>query len=107
MLICIYCSPCCQVSSDSAKLAHRQLDTVPEHAQLEKLERLEQEYLRLTRTQNIAEVHMKTEYHAKLKNDIRTFTDLTCKKISVFNYSLCFQYNNNDRVCLNMSDEDS
>ncbi|XP_047191523.1 centrosomal protein of 57 kDa isoform X2 [Scophthalmus maximus] len=48
-----------QVSSDTAKLAHRQPDTVPEHAQLEKLERLEQEYLRLTRTQNIAEMKIR------------------------------------------------
>lgn len=42
---------------ETAKSADHQCDTVSEHAQLEKLERLEQEYLRLTRTQNNAEVN--------------------------------------------------
>lgn len=46
---------------ETAKSADQQSDTVSEHAQLEKLERLEQEYLRLTRTQNNAEVHAKTQ----------------------------------------------
>lgn len=41
---------------DTAMVADRQSDTVSEQAHLEKLERLEQEYLRLTRTQNNAEV---------------------------------------------------
>lgn len=41
---------------ETAKSADHQCDTVSEHAQLEKLERLEQEYLRLTHTQNNAEV---------------------------------------------------
>ncbi|XP_051253073.1 centrosomal protein of 57 kDa isoform X2 [Dicentrarchus labrax] len=45
-----------QVSMETAKSADQQSDTVSERAQLEKLERLEQEYLRLTRTQNNAEV---------------------------------------------------
>ncbi|XP_035536671.1 centrosomal protein of 57 kDa isoform X2 [Morone saxatilis] len=48
-----------QVSKETAKSADHQSDTVSEHAQLEKLERLEQEYLRLTRTQNNAEVKIR------------------------------------------------
>lgn len=46
---------------ETAKSADQQSDTVTEHAQLEKLERLEQEYLRLTRTQSNAEVHSKMQ----------------------------------------------
>lgn len=46
---------------ETAKSADRQSDTVSEHAQLEKLERLEQEYLRLTRTQTNAEVQTKKQ----------------------------------------------
>lgn len=45
---------------ETSKSADKQSDTASQHAQLEKLERLEQEYLRLTRTQNNAEVHTKT-----------------------------------------------
>ncbi|XP_073344376.1 centrosomal protein of 57 kDa isoform X2 [Pagrus major] len=48
-----------QVSMETAKSADQQCDTVSEHAQLEKLERLEQEYLRLTRTQNNAEMKIR------------------------------------------------
>ncbi|XP_036926969.1 centrosomal protein of 57 kDa isoform X1 [Acanthopagrus latus] len=48
-----------QVSMETAKSANHQCDTVSEHAQLEKLERLEQEYLRLTRTQNNAEMKIR------------------------------------------------
>lgn len=45
-----------QVSKETTKSAEQQPGTVSEHAQLEKLERLEQEYLKLIRTQNNAEV---------------------------------------------------
>ncbi|XP_030261655.1 centrosomal protein of 57 kDa isoform X2 [Sparus aurata] len=48
-----------QVSMETAKSADHQCDTVSEHAQSEKLERLEQEYLRLTRTQNNAEMKIR------------------------------------------------
>ncbi|XP_070826301.1 centrosomal protein of 57 kDa [Chaetodon trifascialis] len=48
-----------QVSMETAKSADQQSDTVSEHAQLEKLERLEQEYRRLTRTQNTAEMKIR------------------------------------------------
>ena len=41
---------------DTTKLADRQPGKVFEGAHVEKLERLEQDYLRLTRTQNNAEV---------------------------------------------------
>ncbi|XP_039986274.1 centrosomal protein of 57 kDa isoform X2 [Xiphias gladius] len=57
-----------QVSTDTAKLADRQTDRVSEHAQLEKLERLEQEYLRLTRTQNNAEMKI-CELERKLQEE--------------------------------------
>ncbi|XP_029373809.1 centrosomal protein of 57 kDa isoform X2 [Echeneis naucrates] len=57
-----------QVSMDTAKLAHQQLETVSEHAQLEKLERLEQEYLRLTHTQNNAELKIR-ELEMKLQEE--------------------------------------
>lgn len=42
---------------EKAKFAGGQSDVVSEHVQLEKLDRLEQEYLRLTHTQNNAEVN--------------------------------------------------
>ncbi|XP_062242705.1 centrosomal protein of 57 kDa isoform X2 [Platichthys flesus] len=45
-----------QVSMDRAKLADRQPGKVFEGAHVEKLERLEQDYLQLTRTQNNAEM---------------------------------------------------
>ncbi|KAM9359828.1 centrosomal protein of 57 kDa [Symphorus nematophorus] len=48
-----------QVSLETAKSADQPPDTVSEHAQLEKLERLEQEYLRLTRLQNNAEMKIR------------------------------------------------
>ncbi|XP_034556760.1 centrosomal protein of 57 kDa isoform X2 [Notolabrus celidotus] len=48
-----------QVSMETAKSADKLSDPVSEHAQLEKLERLEQEYLRLTRTQNSAEMKIR------------------------------------------------
>ncbi|TKS81022.1 Centrosomal protein of 57 kDa [Collichthys lucidus] len=48
-----------QVTMETDKSADQQCDTVSEHAQLEKLERLEQEYLRLTRTQNNAEMKIR------------------------------------------------
>ncbi|XP_071351850.1 centrosomal protein of 57 kDa [Trachinotus anak] len=57
-----------QVSIGTAKSADQQPDTVSEHAQLEKLERLEQEYLRLTRTQNNAEMKIR-ELEMKLQEE--------------------------------------
>ncbi|XP_070685806.1 centrosomal protein of 57 kDa [Pempheris klunzingeri] len=48
-----------QVSLETAKSAEHQPDAVSEHAHLEKLERLEQEYLRLMRTQNNAEMKIR------------------------------------------------
>lgn len=42
---------------ETSRSADKQSDTESQRVQLEKLERLEQEYLRLTRTQNNAEVH--------------------------------------------------
>ncbi|XP_056230176.1 centrosomal protein of 57 kDa isoform X1 [Seriola aureovittata] len=57
-----------QVSMDTAKLPDRQPGTVTEHAQLEKLERLEQEYLRITRTQNNAEMKIH-ELEIKLQEE--------------------------------------
>ncbi|XP_018549482.1 centrosomal protein of 57 kDa isoform X5 [Lates calcarifer] len=57
-----------QVSMDADKLADRQPDAVSEHVQLEKLERLEQEYLRLTRTQNNAEMKIR-ELEMKLQEE--------------------------------------
>ncbi|XP_008285229.1 centrosomal protein of 57 kDa [Stegastes partitus] len=50
------------------KSADPHADTVSEHAQLEKLERLEQEYLRLTRTQNSAEMKIH-ELEMKLQEE--------------------------------------
>ncbi|XP_029026644.1 centrosomal protein of 57 kDa [Betta splendens] len=58
----------CQVSRETAKSAHQQQGTVSEHAQLEKLERLEQEYLRLTRTQNNTEIKI-NELELKLQEE--------------------------------------
>ncbi|XP_028428554.1 centrosomal protein of 57 kDa isoform X2 [Perca flavescens] len=57
-----------QVAMETAKSADQQSDTVSEHAQLEKLERLEQEYLRLTRTQNNAEMKLR-ELEMKLQEE--------------------------------------
>ncbi|XP_078102321.1 centrosomal protein of 57 kDa isoform X1 [Sander vitreus] len=57
-----------QVAMETAKSADQQSDTVSEHAQLEKLERLEQEYLRLTRTQNNAEMKLQ-ELEMKLQEE--------------------------------------
>ncbi|XP_044060090.1 centrosomal protein of 57 kDa [Siniperca chuatsi] len=57
-----------QVSMETAKSADQQSDTVSEHAQLEKLERLEQECLRLTRTQNNAEMKI-LELDMKLQEE--------------------------------------
>ncbi|XP_070762543.1 centrosomal protein of 57 kDa [Enoplosus armatus] len=57
-----------QVSMETAKSDDQQSDTVSEHAQLEKLERLEQEYLRLTRTQNNAEMKIR-ELDMKLQEE--------------------------------------
>ncbi|XP_026189539.1 centrosomal protein of 57 kDa [Mastacembelus armatus] len=55
-----------QVSMETARSAEQQPDTVSEHVQLKKLERLEQEYLRLTRTQNNAEIKIR-ELEMKLQ----------------------------------------
>ncbi|XP_022051816.1 centrosomal protein of 57 kDa [Acanthochromis polyacanthus] len=55
-----------QASMDQS--ADRQPDTVSEHAQLDKLERLEQEYLRLTRTQTNAEMKIH-ELEMKLQEE--------------------------------------
>ncbi|XP_026219075.1 centrosomal protein of 57 kDa [Anabas testudineus] len=57
-----------QVSRETSKSADQQPSTVSEHAQLEKLERLEQEYLRLTRTQNNAEIKIH-ELEIKLQEE--------------------------------------
>ncbi|KAI3354274.1 hypothetical protein L3Q82_018811, partial [Scortum barcoo] len=57
-----------QASMETARSADRQSDTVSDHAQLEKLERLEQEYLRLTRTQNNAEMKIR-ELEMKLQEE--------------------------------------
>ncbi|XP_068567163.1 centrosomal protein of 57 kDa [Cebidichthys violaceus] len=57
-----------QVSMETARSADQQSDVVSEHAQLEKLERLEQEYLRLTRTQNNAEIKIQ-ELEMKLQEE--------------------------------------
>ncbi|KAM8903400.1 centrosomal protein of 57 kDa isoform 2-T3 [Spinachia spinachia] len=48
-----------KVSMETARSAETQSGTVSEQAQLEKLERLEQDYLKLTRTQNNAEMKMR------------------------------------------------
>ncbi|XP_045929850.1 centrosomal protein of 57 kDa isoform X1 [Micropterus dolomieu] len=57
-----------QVSVETGKSADQQSDTVSEHAQLEKLQRLEQEYLRLTHTQNNAEIKIR-ELDMKLQEE--------------------------------------
>uniref|UniRef100_UPI003AAD3B2F centrosomal protein of 57 kDa isoform X1 n=1 Tax=Centroberyx gerrardi TaxID=166262 RepID=UPI003AAD3B2F len=57
-----------QVSMETARSADQELDPVSEHAQLEKLERLEQEYLRLTHTQNNAEIKIR-ELEMKLQEE--------------------------------------
>ncbi|KAM3875218.1 LOW QUALITY PROTEIN: centrosomal protein of 57 kDa [Diretmus argenteus] len=66
-----------QVSMETARSDDKELDAVSEHTQLEKLERLEREYLRLTHTQNnaerkICELEMKLleeEHQRKLVQD--------------------------------------
>ncbi|XP_067363144.1 centrosomal protein of 57 kDa isoform X4 [Channa argus] len=57
-----------QVSMETARSADQQPGTVSEHTQLEKLERLEQEYLRLTHTQNNAEMKIR-ELEIKLQEE--------------------------------------
>ncbi|XP_042343119.1 centrosomal protein of 57 kDa isoform X2 [Plectropomus leopardus] len=57
-----------QVSMETAKSVDQQSDLVSEHVQLEKLERLEQEYLRLTRTQSNAEMKIR-ELEMKLQEE--------------------------------------
>lgn len=42
---------------EKASTADKQPNAVSDHVQLEKLERLEREYLRMTRTQTTAEVY--------------------------------------------------
>lgn len=49
--------------------ADKHSDTVSEQAQLDKLERLEREYLRLIHTQNNAEVHTKTRWIEELLSE--------------------------------------
>ncbi|XP_041653547.1 centrosomal protein of 57 kDa isoform X3 [Cheilinus undulatus] len=56
------------VSIEKAKPADKQAYAVSQHAQLKKLELLEQEYLRLTRTQNNAEVKIR-ELEMKLQEE--------------------------------------
>ncbi|KAF7663354.1 hypothetical protein LDENG_00211730 [Lucifuga dentata] len=51
-----------------SKSSDQKLHTLSEHAQLEKLERLEQEYLRLTRTQNNTELKIR-ELEIKLQEE--------------------------------------
>lgn len=55
------CSLFLQITMETANPANKQSDTGCEHAQLKKLDKLEQEYLQLTSTQKEAEVH--TEMH--------------------------------------------
>lgn len=57
-----------QAVLQKARSADRQSDTVSQHAQLEKLERLEQEYLRLTHTQNLSEMKI-CELEMKLQEE--------------------------------------
>ncbi|KAM6987839.1 centrosomal protein of 57 kDa isoform 1-T1 [Tautogolabrus adspersus] len=57
-----------QVSMETAKSADKQSGTVSEKLQLEKLERLELEYRRLTRTQNDAELKIR-ELEMKLEEE--------------------------------------
>ncbi|XP_060902548.1 centrosomal protein of 57 kDa isoform X1 [Labrus mixtus] len=57
-----------QVSMETAKSADKQSGTVSEQLQLEKLERLELEYRRLTRTQNDAELKIR-ELEMKLEEE--------------------------------------
>lgn len=62
-----------------AKSADPQPDTVAEHIQLEKLERLEQEYLRLTQTQNSAEVHKEAQcLHRKMARSVCKCSKAVC-----------------------------
>ncbi|XP_041851714.1 centrosomal protein of 57 kDa isoform X1 [Melanotaenia boesemani] len=57
-----------QAFMEKDKAANQQCDSVSEHAQLEKLERLEQDYLRLTRTQKNAEMKI-CELERKLQEE--------------------------------------
>ncbi|KAK2847230.1 hypothetical protein Q5P01_010229 [Channa striata] len=57
-----------QVSMETAKSAEQQPKTASEHTQLEKLERLEQEYRRLTHTQNNAQMKIR-ELEKKLQEE--------------------------------------
>ncbi|XP_029923620.1 centrosomal protein of 57 kDa isoform X2 [Myripristis murdjan] len=57
-----------QMSMETTRSADQNLNAVSEHAQLEKLERLEQEYLRLTHTQNNAELKIR-ELEMKLQEE--------------------------------------
>nr|XP_020455850.1 centrosomal protein of 57 kDa-like isoform X4 [Monopterus albus] len=57
-----------QVSMETAKSADQHPDTVSERIHLEKLERLEQEYLRLTHTQNNAQMKIR-ELELKLQEE--------------------------------------
>ncbi|XP_056139817.1 centrosomal protein of 57 kDa [Lampris incognitus] len=56
------------VSMETTRAANQALDSVSERAQMEKLERLEQEYLRLTNTQNNAERKIR-ELELKLQEE--------------------------------------
>ncbi|KAG7479244.1 centrosomal protein of 57 kDa-like isoform X1 [Solea senegalensis] len=88
-----------QVSMDTAEKAHQQPDAVSEHVHLEKLERLEQEYLRLTRTQKNTEIKMRElemklqeeEHQRKLIQDkaIQLQTGLEANRILLRSVSPC------------------
>uniref|UniRef100_A0A3P8WHZ9 Centrosomal protein 57 n=1 Tax=Cynoglossus semilaevis TaxID=244447 RepID=A0A3P8WHZ9_CYNSE len=88
-----------QISMDATKVADRQLDTVSEHVHLEKLERLEQDYLRLTRTQRNAEMKIhqlemklhEEEHQRKLIQDkaIQLQTGLEANRILLQSVSPC------------------
>ncbi|XP_067450856.1 centrosomal protein of 57 kDa [Thunnus thynnus] len=99
-----------QVSMETVRSADQQPGTVSEHAQLEKLERLEQEYLRLTRTQNQAEVKIQElemklqeeEYQRKLVQDKanQLQTGLEANRILLRSVSPCLSSTQSkDRKC--------
>lgn len=74
---------------ETARSTDQQPGTVSEHAQLEKLERLEQEYLRLTRTQNQAEVNLRKQSIISWRNSVRTHNNLNYWAASVLCSSHC------------------
>uniref|UniRef100_A0A672I4P7 Centrosomal protein 57 n=1 Tax=Salarias fasciatus TaxID=181472 RepID=A0A672I4P7_SALFA len=80
-----------QVSMEKEKSASRLSDTTSRHAQLEKLERLEQEYLRLTRTQTNAEMKI-CELEAKLLEEEHHRKLMQAKAKQVLGFSVLFPF---------------